>query len=53
MEILNMKVILVDKEDYGHHLRSVYGLKVNPQDMYKADLVIDRDTGKILKSRHF
>lgn len=46
-----MKVLLVDKEDYSGILRSIYGL--DSREVQRADLIIDRDTGKILKSRHF
>lgn len=48
-----MEVMLVDKEDYGHHLRSIYGVKATTAEINEVDLIVDRETGKILKSRHF
>lgn len=48
-----MEVMIVDKEDYSHHLRSIHGIKATECEVSEVDLIIDRDTGKILKSRHF
>lgn len=48
-----MEVMIVDREDYANHLRSIYGIKASQWDISEADLIVDRETGKILKSRHF
>jgi len=53
VQVFSMEVMIVDKEDYTHYLRSIYGVKASQHEVSKADLVIDRETGKILKSRYF
>ena len=49
MQELLVKVLLVDIDDYSGIIRSVYGL--DSKDVQQADLIIDRETGKVLKSR--
>ncbi len=48
-----MEVLIVDMQDYEGIIRSVYGLDQTDWAVHEADLIIDRDTGKILKSKHF
>lgn len=48
-----MKVLLVDLDDYQGIIRTIHGLKHTNNRVYEADLIIDRDTGKVLKSRYF
>ncbi len=48
-----MKVVVVNKEDYQNILYSLQGLATDNKTIKEADLVIDKDTGKILKSRFF
>lgn len=51
MLIADMKVMVVETGDYKNQIRSLYGL--DPKEVSKADLIIDRHSGKILKSRYF
>ncbi len=53
MQEFDMRVLLVDREDYNNILYSVWGLKIDQETLSKAELIIDKDTGKILKSRYF
>lgn len=54
MQQVDMKVILVNRQDYDGILLSIWGLRnVDSSILEEADLIVDQDTGKILKSRHF
>ncbi len=53
MQEVTMKVLLVSREDYSEILRTVWGLRHSREEVDSADLVVDTDTNKILKSRYF
>ncbi len=52
MQAIMMQVLIVDISDYSGVIRSLHGLDNTDWAVREADLIIDRDTGKILKSRH-
>lgn len=58
MQVHDVKMLIVDRADYNGVLYSIYGLsqwsvRGSNRDLAQYDLIIDRDTGKILKSRYF
>lgn len=54
MQERDMKVLIVNREDYDGILCSIYGLRnISAEKITTADLIVDGDTGKILKSRYF